>query len=190
MIKSPEEGAGDLASMFTSMTRNNLGVIYSNQGKLDEARRELAQAASAPPPKAEIGGLMDLGRGVALRVRSDGLDLIRARLSEHFYGLLTAQDAGGWTPHVTVQNKAERGAVREAMRQLEPEAAPRPLAIREGSSRFTDSNRAVRKGRAFEMEGHLQWQRARVPNALFTLAAASNPGCRVAQSARASHVRQ
>ena len=64
-----------------------------------------------PPPRATIAGLMDLGGGVAFRVVSDDLDAIRDELAEHFHGLLGAQDAAGWRPHVTIQNKvhAKRG---------------------------------------------------------------------------------
>src|SRR4051812_7302662 len=62
-------------------------------------------AASKPPPRASVEGLMNLGGGVAFRIVSDGLDHIRAELSFMFHGLLSAQDSGGWRPHVTIQNK-------------------------------------------------------------------------------------
>jgi hypothetical protein len=48
---------------------------------------------------------MDLGGGVAFRIVSDDLDAIRAELADAFHGLLGAQDAGGWRPHITIQNK-------------------------------------------------------------------------------------
>ena len=54
---------------------------------------------------------MDLGGGVAFRVVSDELDAIRDDIADHFHGLLCAQDAAGWRPHVTIQNKV---APREA----------------------------------------------------------------------------
>jgi hypothetical protein len=63
-------------------------------------------------PAALIGDPQFLGGGVALRVRSEELIAIRARLSEAFDGLLTPQDAAGWRPHVTVQNKVESGVAR------------------------------------------------------------------------------
>lgn len=97
----------------------------------DEARRVIARAcASAPPPRAMIWGLMDLGGGVALRVRSDELDDIRADMADAFHGLLTSQDSGGWLPHVTIQNKAERGVVRKLLQSLESQFEQRPLNIR------------------------------------------------------------
>ena len=48
---------------------------------------------------------MDLDGGVAIRIESPGLDAIRDDLAAEFRGLLTSQDAGPWTPHVTIQNK-------------------------------------------------------------------------------------
>ena len=95
-----------------------------------EVRRALGRACSSPAPGAMIAGLMDLGGGVAVRVRSDELDAIREQMVDHFHGLLTPQDSSGWVPHVTIQNKAERGAVRELLRTLESEVEPRPLKIR------------------------------------------------------------
>jgi len=99
-------------------------------GSESEVRRVLSRVSARPAPKAMITGVMDLGGGVAVRVRSDELDDIREEMAESFRGLLTPQDSGGWIPHVTVQNKAERGAVRELLRTLETSMAIRPLAIR------------------------------------------------------------
>ncbi|WP_375394628.1 2'-5' RNA ligase family protein [uncultured Sphingomonas sp.] len=56
-------------------------------------------------PVASASGLMSLGRGVAYRIDSPDLVGIRARLADAFTGMLTPQDAGGWRPHVTIQNK-------------------------------------------------------------------------------------
>ncbi|MEO5972141.1 MAG: 2'-5' RNA ligase family protein [Sphingomicrobium sp.] len=93
-----------------------------------EARKRLA-AAKAPPPRATIAGLMDLGGGVALRVVSDDLDAIRDALADGLHGLLGAQDAGGWRPHVTIQNKVAPKVARALIAALGAEFAPRPLAI-------------------------------------------------------------
>lgn len=95
----------------------------------EEVRRSIARAVSGPPPAAEIAGIMDLGGGAALRVRSPGLEAVRAELADEFRGLLTAQDQGGWTPHVTIQNKAEPRAARALLRQLSESFEPRPLGI-------------------------------------------------------------
>ncbi len=95
-----------------------------------EARRRLAQAARRPPPRATIAGLMDLGGGVAFRILSDDLDRIRDGLAEDFHGMLTAQDSGGWRPHVTVQNKVPNREARELLHALAAGFHSRPLGIR------------------------------------------------------------
>jgi hypothetical protein len=93
------------------------------------ARARLAQLAAGPPPPATIAGVMDLGGGVALRVVSDALDAMRDDLANHFHGLLSAQDSGGWRPHVTIQNKVETKAARGLRQSLERDFQPRPLRI-------------------------------------------------------------
>jgi hypothetical protein len=85
-----------------------------------EVRRALARACAAAAPRAMISGLMDLGGGVGLRVRCDELDDIREAMAEHFHGLLTAQDSGGWVPHVTIQNKAGRAPSASFCGRLRP----------------------------------------------------------------------
>ncbi|MEO6198951.1 MAG: 2'-5' RNA ligase family protein [Sphingomicrobium sp.] len=94
-----------------------------------EARKRLAEAVKATPPRAVLHGLMDLGGGVAFRVVSDDLDGIRADLADAFQGLLSAQDSGGWRPHVTVQNKVPVKQARALLAALEADFRPRPLAI-------------------------------------------------------------
>lgn len=95
-----------------------------------EARTRLAEFAKHRPPTAMIEGLMDLGGGVAFRVVSPQLDRIRGELADIFHGLLGAQDAAGWRPHVTVQNKVPPKTARALKESLEREFRPRPLAIR------------------------------------------------------------
>jgi 2'-5' RNA ligase len=95
----------------------------------DEVRRSLARAAATAPPKARLSGALDLDSGAALRVESPQLEAIRADLAEEFRGLLSAQDLGRWTPHVTVQNKVEPRVARALVRQLRLAFEPRPLEI-------------------------------------------------------------
>ena len=94
-----------------------------------EVRRSLSLAASGPRPAAHIAGLMELDQGVALRIASDALEQLRDELARDFHGLLTSQDMGRWTPHVTIQNKAEPRAARALLRQLREGVEPRPLEI-------------------------------------------------------------
>ena len=95
-----------------------------------ELRHRLAAiAADAPPPRATATGLMNLGGGVAYRIASDALDLIRADLSDALRGSLTQQDSHGWRPHITIQNKVRSAIARATMIELERDFVPRPMAI-------------------------------------------------------------
>ena len=83
----------------------------------DELKHRLVQATrGVRAPQARVGGLMSLGRGVAYRIESPDLVRVRADLVEAFAGMLTPQDAGGWRPHVTIQNKATAEAARALRR--------------------------------------------------------------------------
>lgn len=98
-------------------------------GAEPELRNRLASATQAKPPQAELAGLMNLGRGVAFRVRSPALEAIRSSLAEAFHGLLTPQDAAGWRPHVTIQNKADPRDAKVLLNALSASFKPRTLAI-------------------------------------------------------------
>jgi hypothetical protein len=94
-----------------------------------EVRGRLSSFAKMPASRASIEGLMDLGGGVAFRVVSPDLDRIRQELASDLHGLLGAQDASGWRPHVTIQNKVAPKDARALIASLERNFAPRPLAI-------------------------------------------------------------
>jgi 2'-5' RNA ligase superfamily len=94
-----------------------------------EARHRLARASASNAPRATVAGAMDLGGGVAFRVVSEDLDRIREDLAEAFHGMLGAQDARGWRPHVTIQNKVSNREARALAKALEAGFMPRPLTI-------------------------------------------------------------
>lgn len=94
-----------------------------------EVRQLLGRLTSAPPPRAQLAGPMELGGGVAFRVVSDDLDLLREEIARAMHGLLTAQDSGGWVPHVTVQNKVDPSVAKALKRSLEATFEPAPLRI-------------------------------------------------------------
>lgn len=96
----------------------------------EDVRRHLKGLSSAPPPNATIASLMNLGGGVAYRVLSPELVLIREEIADHFHGSLTAQDSGGWRPHVTIQNKVSSTAAKLLLELLERDFVPRPVTIR------------------------------------------------------------
>ena len=95
-----------------------------------ELSARLASATAAPPPRAEIAGIMDLGAGTALRVESDDLEVIREIIADGFHGMLTPQDMAPWHPHITIQNKVEPRRARRLQQELQASFEPRPLAIR------------------------------------------------------------
>lgn len=94
-----------------------------------EVRQRLADAADAPPPRAQAAGLLNLGRGVAIRIVSPDLTAIRDDLAHAFAGLLTPQDAAGWLPHVTIQNKVAPHEARALLATLMAKFTPRPVLV-------------------------------------------------------------
>jgi len=98
-------------------------------GSEAELHTRLAAATRAPPPRATIAGVIDLGTATALRVDSPGLVALRAELADALHGLLTPQDRTDWRPHVTIQNKVPRRVARALQDRLASELRPRPLAI-------------------------------------------------------------
>jgi len=94
-----------------------------------ELKRRLGDLTRGLPPRAELASLINLGRGVAFRVRSPDLEAIRRELAEAFTGLLTPQDAGRWRLHVTIQNKAEPAAAKALLNAMTATFQPCPLTI-------------------------------------------------------------
>ena len=95
----------------------------------DEVRARLAEMTADRAPPAAITGLIDLVGGVAFRVVCDELEAMREELADGLHGLLSAQDAGGWRPHVTIQNKVQPRVARMLRQSLEGDFEPRPLRI-------------------------------------------------------------
>lgn len=71
------------------------------------------------PPEAVVEGLMNLGKGTALAVRSPGMLAIRERIAERFHGALTPQDRHTPRLHITIQNKVTPDEARRLQRELE-----------------------------------------------------------------------
>ncbi len=96
----------------------------------DELKTRLAAATrGVRAPTARAAGLMSLGRGVAIKIDSPGLAAIRDELAESFAGLLMPQDAGGWRPHVTIQNKVSPSIARLLLGRLTAEFRPHALEL-------------------------------------------------------------
>jgi hypothetical protein len=94
-----------------------------------EIRRVLANIASRQPPRAMIAGTMNLGGGAAFRIASEELNRMREEIADRLSGLLTAQDAGGWSAHVTVQNKVPPRDAKALIQALGSLNDQRPVKI-------------------------------------------------------------
>lgn len=90
----------------------------------------LAQLAGEwPKVAAELTGVMDLGRGTALAIRSEAMLAIREEIAARFHGMLTAQDQHPPRLHITIQNKVEPAAARALQAQLAGSLEPRRFAF-------------------------------------------------------------
>jgi 2'-5' RNA ligase len=90
-----------------------------------DAPAVIAAAAAATESLAlQFGSLRSLGRGVAVDVSGPELVRLRRRLADAFEPWLTRQDAQGFTPHVTVQNKVTADAARALLAALGADWAP------------------------------------------------------------------
>lgn len=94
-----------------------------------ELRHVLTSIVSRSPPRAFVAGTMNLGQGVAFRVVSEDLDRVRAEIAERLHGLLTAQDAAGWSAHVTIQNKVPPREAKKLLGALGTRFDRRPIRI-------------------------------------------------------------
>ena len=140
LIVTAELGAADLAWLdeqrrtYFPPDRNQLPAHLTMFHALppsieEEVRSQLKAVVNAGPPKAEIDGLINLGGGVAYRVKADDLAQIRASIADHFHGSLTAQDSANWRAHVTIQNKVSAAGAKALFDRLDCDFEPRPLAI-------------------------------------------------------------
>lgn len=86
-------------------------------------------AGEYPPIPARLEGVLDLGRGTALRIASPIMLECRSAIAEHFHGLLSAQDSHPPRLHVTIQNKVDRQDARELQAALPGTILPRAFAF-------------------------------------------------------------
>ena len=82
-------------------------------------------AAEFAPVPARITGLMDLGKGTALAIESEGMLAIRAMIADHFHGALTEQDRHQPRLHITIQNKVTRAQALALQQAMKDEFRPR-----------------------------------------------------------------
>jgi hypothetical protein len=94
-----------------------------------EVRDALAAEARARPVPARLTGVMNLGRGTALRLESSGMIELWHRLADRFHGLLTPQDEHVPQLHVTIQNKVAPSEAKALQQRLAATLEPRDFAF-------------------------------------------------------------
>lgn len=94
-----------------------------------ELKQRLGVLTRQSAPSALADGLLNLGRGTAIRIQARELALLREELAQAFAGLLLPQDAAPWRPHVTIQNKVSPAEARALQQQLGHDFRPRPVQI-------------------------------------------------------------
>lgn len=115
--------------------RNHLAahvtLFHAFAPSLREELRAMAAALAGEyaPPQAQVDGLLKLGGGTAIRLRSDGMSALRGRIADRFETMLTAQDQGTKVLHITVQNKVSAEAARALQAELGPMLMPRRFAF-------------------------------------------------------------
>ena len=87
-----------------------------------EARQQIGgrlRALAAERFGVAVTAPFGLGRGVAFRLQAPGLERARAVLARDWADWLTPQDAQGYRPHVTVQNKVSPDQARATLARLQ-----------------------------------------------------------------------
>lgn len=95
----------------------------------EELRDALAAEAKMRPIPARLAGVMNLGRGTALRLESPAMLALRERLADRFHGLLTPQDEHTPRLHVTIQNKVAPSEAKALQKELAATIEPRDFAF-------------------------------------------------------------
>ena len=80
--------------------------------------------AEFAPPEGRITGLLDFGKGTAIRLEAPELRSLRGLIAEHFHGSLTEQDLHDPRPHITIQNKVTKEDARALQAELRPQLDP------------------------------------------------------------------
>ena len=90
--------------------------------EVDDLLRSLC--AAREPFAVNVTEVRSLGRGVAYRCESHALMDLRGTIAETFSSDLTRQDAQGWRPHVTVQNKVSGEVAKRTHEELSRDFEP------------------------------------------------------------------
>jgi 2'-5' RNA ligase len=72
----------------------------------------------------EVSGLINLGAGVAYKIQSPELNVLRKELSISFNDCLIPQDKQGFRAHITIQNKTTPEQARALLAKLSKDFEP------------------------------------------------------------------
>ncbi|MDZ4319010.1 MAG: 2'-5' RNA ligase family protein [Phenylobacterium sp.] len=104
----------------------HLTLFHALPGEQEARVAEAVKGACATraPMRLEVQGPWFIGRGVAYKISSPGLDALRAELAQAFAPWLTPQDRAAFRPHITIQNKADPDEARALCERLQLEFEP------------------------------------------------------------------
>ena len=85
----------------------------------------IRMARHQPHTPARIAGLLDLGGGTAIRVRSEEMLALRGMIQDRMLELLTQQDRQGKRLHITIQNKVSSSDAKALQARLNDKIEPR-----------------------------------------------------------------
>ncbi|MEP3420109.1 MAG: 2'-5' RNA ligase family protein [Erythrobacter sp.] len=106
-------------------------------------------------PQGAVSGLLDLGTGTAIALRSEQLLTLREMIAEHFHGSLTAQDLYEPQPHITIQNKVTKREARALQADLRSTIEEK---IAWGSFVFPRLELHLYKGGPWELVKHIPFR--------------------------------
>ena len=104
----------------------HLTLFHALPGERASEVRDMLRALTVQQGACALDftALRSLGRGVAFDVQAPALVALRQRLARSFQDALTPQDAGGFRPHVTIQNKVSPDDARALLDKLRAAFAP------------------------------------------------------------------
>jgi hypothetical protein len=97
--------------------------------RLPELTQLLRTIAKDAAPRAWLADILFMGRGNGVRVESDELLDIRARIAEWFAADLIVQDQQTPRLHITIQNKVAPNVAKALHAELVAQFRPRALTI-------------------------------------------------------------
>lgn len=107
-------------------------LFHALPGRCEDEVISACKAASKEfaPVAAEIVGIMPLGGGTAIRLKSEAMLRLREEFADRFRGLLTGQDQHRPRLHVTIQNKVLAREAKALQQVLEGTILPQGFAFR------------------------------------------------------------